>query len=97
MTSTSRAAASNGVNGADPAGAFGSSRWSPTDESVEGVNGCKGEEGERSGDEGPAFSLHSQEGDTEAANMVIHMPCHSMAICMSSHSLKSYTTSRPHH
>ena len=34
------------------------------------MHGCKGDEGDRSGDEGPAFSLHSQEGDTEAALVV---------------------------
>lgn len=43
---------------------------SPSDDCTEGVNGCKGEEGDRSGDEGPAFSLHSQEGDTEAPHLV---------------------------
>ena len=73
--SSARAGMSNGMHGTAPAGAFGSSQWSPTNESVEGMNGCKGEDGERSGDEGPAFSLHSQEGDTEAANMVCITPC----------------------
>ncbi len=34
------------------------------------MHGCKGDEGDRSGDEGPALSLHSQEGDTEAALVV---------------------------
>lgn len=72
MVSSGRAAPSNG--GA-PARAFGSNRWSATDESVEGVNGCskgegEGEEPDPSGDEGPTFSLHSQEGDTEAVIMV---------------------------
>ena len=68
--SSSRAALASGQNGGAPAGAFGSSRWSPTDECVEGVNGSKGEDPAPSGDEGPTFSLHSQEGDTEAAIMV---------------------------
>lgn len=45
-------------------------RWSPTGDSGGGVHGCKGDEGDRSGDEEPAFSLHSQEGDTEAALVV---------------------------
>ncbi len=45
-------------------------RWSPTGDSGGGMHGCKGDEGDRSGDEGPAFSLHSQEGDTEAALVV---------------------------
>ena len=70
LVSSGRAALSNG--GA-PARAFGSNRWSATDESVEGVNGCskgEGEEADPSGDEGPTFSLHSQEGDTEAVIMV---------------------------
>ena len=53
----------------------GGTRWSPTEDSLEGVNGCKADEEERSGEEGPAFSLHSQEGDTEAANMVWPSVC----------------------
>ncbi len=69
MIGSSRAG--SGLNGSAPVGAFGGSRWSPTDECVEGVNGCKGvEDADPSGDEGPTFSLHSQEGDTEAAIMV---------------------------
>ena len=71
MTTTiSRAATSSGLIPAGPAGAVRSRGWSPTDESGEGVNGCRVEDAERSGDEGPTFSLHSQEGDTEAAIMV---------------------------
>ncbi|KAL3150604.1 hypothetical protein ABBQ32_000411 [Trebouxia sp. C0010 RCD-2024] len=64
---TSRAATSNGLIPSGPAGAVASRGWSPTDESAEAVNGCRAEDAERSGDDGPTFSLHSQEGDTEAA------------------------------
>ena len=46
------------------------SRWSPTDDCSNGMNVCKRDDGDRSGDEGPVFSLHSQEGDTEAAHTV---------------------------
>lgn len=73
LVSTSRAAASSGLLAAAPTGAVRGRGWSPTDESGEGVNGCKAEDAERSGDEGPAFSLHSQEGDTEAAIMVMRL------------------------
>ena len=45
-------------------------RWSPTGDSGGGMHGCKGDEGDRSADEEPAFSLPSQEGDTEAALVV---------------------------
>ena len=70
LVSSRRAAISNGLNGVAPAGAFGSRGWSPRDECGEGVNGSKAEDADPSGDEGPTFSLHSQEGDTEAAIMV---------------------------
>ena len=72
---------------------LGTSRWSPAHDSTDGVNGCK-EEGERSADEGPAFSLHSQEGDTEApllvgslhptcsnTHMLVKFPCINTARC----------------
>lgn len=45
-------------------------RWSPTDDAAEVQGGCRGEDVDRFGDEGPTASLHSQEGDTEAANAV---------------------------
>lgn len=45
-------------------------RWSPTHDAADAQNGCRGDELDRSGDEGPTASLHSQEGDTEAANVV---------------------------
>lgn len=67
VISNSRGAHSTGPHGYGPTL---SNRMSPSDDCMEGVNGCKGEEGDRSGDEGPAFSLHSQEGDTEAPHLV---------------------------
>lgn len=45
-------------------------RWSPTHDGTETHNGCRADDVNRSGDEGPTVSLHSQEGDTEAANTV---------------------------
>ncbi|KAL0024665.1 hypothetical protein WJX77_006897 [Trebouxia sp. C0004] len=58
------------TTGPHACGRANGNRWCPAGDSGGGMHGCKGDEGNRSGDEGPEFSLHSQEGDTEAALVV---------------------------
>ena len=58
--------------------------WSPRED---GINGCKTDDGGRSADEAPTVSLHSQEGDTEAANAMVSTNMHQLVEHMTALSL----------